>query len=144
MAIDTGKTKDSLFGNIAKKGAPKPQPQEPDAKQEVEAQKPPPPQEMAKADPPAKESSPPKYQTFAKVTALLTTEQKDGLDRIAKKIMRHRAKEIKGQDNRERITANTLIRALIDNFLDREEAAQVEVLSSEEDAHAWVRKVLRK
>jgi mannitol/fructose-specific phosphotransferase system IIA component (Ntr-type) len=129
MAIDTGKTKDTLFGNISKREA-----------REGTAKAPPPVIALPHA---SQATTAPKYQTFDKVTTLLTPEQKEGLDRVAKRIMKHRANELKKQDNRERITANTLIRALVQAFLDNEGAAQIEALADEEAVHTWVRKVLK-
>jgi hypothetical protein len=46
---------------------------------------------------------------------LLTAEQKANLDELAKKIMKSRNKDL--MKNRERITANTVLRAMLDNFL---------------------------
>lgn len=61
----------------------------------------------------------PRYQQLDKVTVLMTAEQKKGLDSVAKRIMKNRATATKGNADKERITANTLMRALIDNFLAR-------------------------
>jgi hypothetical protein len=76
------------------------------------------------------------------VTTLLTEEQKEGLDRVARKIMKYRASSMKGQSEKERITANTLIRALIESFLKKEGKASMEILASEEDVQKWVEDVL--
>lgn len=86
----------------------------------------------------------PKWQSLDKVTALLTTKQKEGLDRVSKKIMKYRSRNLKGNDSKERITANTLIRALIENFLTLEDSLQMEILSSEEDVYEWIKRIFNR
>lgn len=81
----------------------------------------------------------PKWLSLDKVTVLLTTDQKDGLDRVAKKIMKRRSKQLKVSDNKERITTNTLIRALVNHFLEIEESFESEVLLSEQDVQKWIK-----
>lgn len=143
MAINTNDTKDSLFGALKK--AVKPVPKEIDLAQEKIFKEP----ENASSSPYTshiKESNPaisalPKWQTFDKVTTLLTSDQKEGLDRIAKKLMKYRSKQLKGLDNKERITANTLIRSLIDNFLELEDSLHFETLTSEKEVKEWIAKV---
>lgn len=78
-----------------------------------------------------------------KVTVLFTTEQKEGLDRIAKKLMKYRSKQLKGYANKERITSNMLIRALIQNFVKRENLIELSALSNEEDVIKLVENVFR-
>ena len=95
------------------------------------------PQEL-KSPPP--EHTLPKWQSLDKVTVLLTTEQKEGLDRVAKKLMKYRSRDLKGDENKERITANVLIRALVENFLSKEESIPMEVLSTEKDVLAWAKR----
>jgi hypothetical protein len=129
MALDKS-TSSSLFGNI-KKEAEKVQP----IPQEVEEQGSEP---IAQTTSPAIPSA--KWQSFDKVTALLSEEQKEGLDRVARQIMRFRSQKLKGVDNKERITANTLIRALIENFLEVESSLPMETLSSESEVYEWVSK----
>lgn len=135
MAINPQETKNSLFGGL-KKDPIVIQP-------EYQA----PSEEINKEVVPVEENSIdsdqalPKWQSLDKVTALLTTEQKEGLDRVAKKIMKYRSRDLKGNDSKERITANTLIRGLIENFLALEGALKMEILSSEEDVHAWIKDV---
>ena len=85
----------------------------------------------------------PKWQTFDKVTVLLAAEHKEGLDRVAKKLMKYRSNELKGKDDKERITANTLIRALTQSFLNLEGSMKLETLSSEDDVFKWVKKNLK-
>lgn len=127
MAIDPKETKNSLFGGLKK--APPVQPKvEPEQIQSEE-----PKQQEAKTDQ--------KWQSFDKVTALLTTEQKEGLDRVAKKIMKFRSKELKGHESKERITANTLIRSLIDLFLEKEADSNMKILADEEAVKEWVKEI---
>ncbi len=135
MAIDAKETKNSLFGGLKKEPIKPEQPEELENKQEKKVY-----QDVKAID---HEPALPKWQSLDKVTALLTPEQKEGLDRIAKKIMKHRSRDLKGNDSKERITANTLIRALIENFIYVEESLKMEVLSSEEDVHLWIRKVFK-
>lgn len=140
MALDTNETKNSLFGGLAK-GGKKKDPIEsnekntPDtviSRNEYKA----PPSE------PISTQTKPKYQTFDKVTALLTSKQKEGLDRVAKRIMKQRADLTKRED-KERITANTIIRSLIDNFLENEESVKHEIISSEQEVYEWIKKMFK-
>lgn len=134
MAIDTNDTKNKLFGGLAK--------QDPEA---VRAKTEKPVIELPCDNPGKQATQPtmmPKYQTFDKVTTLLTTEQKERLDRVAKKIMKRRAMAPKGSDS-ERVTANTVIRALIDNFLAVEESFQHGVLYSENDVSEWIKEMFK-
>ena len=87
--------------------------------------------------------STPKWQSLDKVTVLMTADQKEGLDRIAKKLMKHRSKVLKGKDDKERITANTIMRAIIENFLKHENMMELEVLTTEDDVNAWIEKLMR-
>lgn len=84
----------------------------------------------------------PKWQQLEKVTVLLTEEQKAGLDRLAKKIMRYRSPNKQKNSNRERITTNTLLRALVDNFLSHSEQMEMQVMETEKDVLDWIRKAL--
>ena len=77
------------------------------------------------------------------MTVLLTTEQKAGLDLVAKKIMKYRSKEAKECEVKERITSNTLIRCLVDHFLQMESFIQMEALQSENDVQAWIGKMFK-
>jgi putative protein kinase ArgK-like GTPase of G3E family len=83
----------------------------------------------------------PKWQNLDKVTVLLSTEQKEGLDRLAKKIMKYRSSITKGNLDKERITANTLIRVLVDVFLERENQLEMEVIADEEAVCKWIEKL---
>ena len=114
--FDLGKAKDSLFGNIKK--AKEPQSIETEIKSETLSHHVDPAPPLAEVNKPGTEENraetSAKWQQFDKVTALLTSEQKEGLAHsIAKRLMKHRSKELKGNEDKERITANTLIRALI-------------------------------
>lgn len=152
MALDTESASKALFGkHLTKEKSSEPNPevkenelnllpkeepahtvpltQQPKASQKVE-------------EPSAVTEQIPKWQSLDKVTVLLTAEQKEGLDRVAKKVMKFRSRDLKGNDSKERITANTLIRALVENFLRLEDSMQMEVLSSEEDVHEWVKALL--
>jgi mannitol/fructose-specific phosphotransferase system IIA component (Ntr-type) len=140
MALDP-ETRNSLFGGL--KQSLKEQPKKEIPHVELtgnleETQQP----EVAKktAVAPARKQKSPKWQTLDKVTVLLTTEQKEGLDRVARKLMRYRSSELKGRDDKERITANTLIRGLVEVFLQSERAIQLETLSSEDDVCEWLAK----
>lgn len=147
MAIDTSETKNSLFGGI-KKTAKQSSAAEHLVFQIEENQ-----EDTVEIKTPTKQeesvhtqvtgAAQPKWQTFDKVTALLTSEQKEGLDRIAKKMMKFRSKALKGESEKERITANTIIRALINNFLQLEESVQMEILTSENDVNEWIKKIFK-
>jgi len=149
MAINTGDTKNSLFGALKKSAKQASQTgdslHQKEGRQEIAIE----PKENTGREhliPPSEstpESIQPKWQTFDKVTVLLNTEQKNGLDRVAKKLMKFRAKDLKGRNDKERITTNTLIRALIDNFLQLEEAMQMEVLTSENDVSRWLKRMFK-
>lgn len=156
MAIDIDESKNTLFGNIKKSDTstsfPANSTQKTSIVEENIARRDTIEQTKESPDIPSRASqqlqefsahSKAKWHSFDKVTALLTTEQKEGLDRVARKIMKFRAIELKGKDDKERITANTLIRALIENFLRTEESLKMEVLSSEDDIHEWVRGIFK-
>jgi hypothetical protein len=83
-----------------------------------------------------------KWETLDRVTVLLTEEQKEGLDKLARRLMKFRAKETRGNPDKERITSNSIIRALIDIFLEHATDTPLEVISSEEDLKVWVYTVL--
>lgn len=147
MALDKNATKESLFGNIKKPGKQdKKQPDQP-VNHEHEKEKlgfTPEHQKTITSiedQPPGAEQIKPKWQTLDKVTVLLSSEQKQRLDGITRKLMKHRANATRGAE-KERLTANTLIRALIDIFLELEENFPLEVLISEEDVKAWIQRNL--
>ena len=140
MALDPG-TKDRLFGGLKQPSKEQPKKDLPHIESTAapeETQQP----EISKkisAGTTRKPASP-KWQTLDKVTVLLTTEQKEGLDRVARKLMKYRSNELKGRDDKERITANTLIRGLVEVFLQSERSIQLETLSSEDDVCEWIAK----
>ena len=143
MAINPQDTKNSLFGGLKKEPKAEAIIIQPESEQieDTIAIK----EESANVTPQeVKENIPepalPKWASLDKVTVLLTTEQKEGLDRVAKKIMKYRSRDLKGIDAKERITANMLIRALVENFLSKEERFPTEILSSEEDVYEWIKR----
>ncbi len=136
MAIDRASTKDSLFGGLKKTEKPTPQ-VESESNEAEHSHK-----AAIEIKQPDNDQALPKWQTLDKVTVLLSTEQKDGLDRIAKKIMKHRAKESKGME-KERITTNTLIRALVDNFLEIERSSKPDIITTESDVREWIKKMFK-
>lgn len=147
MAIDTSETKNSLFGSF-RKPAKQTSPADlcSSQKEEIQGNNTDIKEKIKQEDPlytTEEVAIQPKWQTFDKVTALLTSEQKEGLDRVAKKLMKFRSKALKGENEKERITANTLMRALINKFLQMEELTQMEILSSEEDVRAWIGKMFK-
>lgn len=127
MALDKN-AGDSLFGGI-KKNAEKGIVNNPAPIKEHTKQ----PDEQAQA----------RWKELDKVTVLLETEQKEALDRISKSIMKYRSNALKGNDNKERITTNTLIRALIDNFIQIADKIEMDIISSEEEAREWVGKAFK-
>ncbi|HEY4830951.1 MAG TPA: hypothetical protein VIH61_00085 [Waddliaceae bacterium] len=126
-AINQEDTKNTLFGNCKNTSKEVIVPQQPQRLNETATG-----QKIAK------------YQNYDKVTALLTPEQKLGLDRVVKRIMKHRASALKGSADKERITANTLLRALIEHFLKSEPGKQMDVLACEEDVYKWITKLYEK
>ncbi len=143
MALDTDKTKDTLFGGIKKAAMVKEQPPTiptPPAAIICDI-----PTQRDNIDP-TFEKDPrtlPKWQQLDKVTVLLSTEQKEGLDRVAKKLMKFRSNQLRGIEEKERITANTILRSLIDNFLELEDSLQLETLTSEKEVREWIANVFK-
>lgn len=147
MAIDTGKTKDSLFGGLKKAAQNKAtSPAAPNLKMTVQNDLP-----LEIQDDPCLSiqpkttdeafSSKAKWETLDSVLTLLRSDQKEGLDKVAKKIMKYRSNVTRGRKDKERITTNTVLRAIIDNFLEFEKNLPLEVLTSEEDVLIWIRKL---
>lgn len=143
MAIDANETRNTLFGGLKKSSHPqkKENAVAEETKNSAVEEK-----EYVSTETKAinRESTTPKWLNLDKVTVLLTTKQKEGLDRVAKKIMKYRSRDLKGNDSKERITANTLIRSLIENFLLLENDLQMEILSSEEDVHEWIKRIFNR
>jgi hypothetical protein len=57
--------------------------------------------------------------------------------------MKFRSNQLKGIEEKERITANTILRSLIDNFLEVEDSLQLETLTSEKEVKEWISKVFK-
>lgn len=149
MALDTEQTKNSLFGNIKKQSLKSVSVEElPVAPIQNRIEKVQPiavkePQREEKSDAePQEDTILAKWQTLDRVTVLLSEEEKEGLDKLSKKIMKYRAKDTRGKKEKERITANTIIRALIDNLLECEDKLEMTVLETEEDVRAWIKNEL--
>ena len=87
-----------------------------------------------------------KWHILDKVIVPLTMQQKEGLDRIAKQLMRERSKNAlyKERKDRERITANTLMRALADILLEEGIFNEVPAVYSEEETKSWLKQILFK
>lgn len=73
----------------------------------------------------------PKWKTLEKVTVLITSEQKDAVDDLARQIMRFRSQVKKTVGEKERITSNTIIRALLDNFIAHVSSLAIESIPNE-------------
>lgn len=119
MVIDPEETKKSLFGGLKSstcrvRTSPTP--------------------EVAKKETP----SLPKWKTLEKVTVLLTNQQRDAVEDLARSIMRHRSHGGTKSDNSERITANTVVRALIDNLIETAPDLAMKQIHNEEELKAWL------
>ena len=134
MVIDKQQAADTLFGNIKRqKTAPvehTPIPQSISIKSHIEHSAM---DELYKA----------KWERLDRVTVLFTASQKEGLDRLSKRIMKSRPKKSANEETRERITANTLMRALSDILLEAESFAQIPIINTEEDVKNWMRALLK-
>jgi hypothetical protein len=83
------------------------------------------------------------WPTHERQTIILTIRQKEELDRLAKQIMRSRPRHtFQKVTERERITANTLIRALIDIFLEKGEFPVPPEINNEEETKLWLKTLL--
>lgn len=135
MALDKQKTSDSLFKNFNK------------AKNVSNVAVIDKPRERSQDDSidpaPVENNLQPKWKTLEKVAVLLSVEQRDGIERIAKNIMRNRAKRSINSEKRERITANTIIRALIDTLLEKETLASGLAANAEEEVRDWLKRILK-
>ena len=103
MAIDREETKNSLFGGFQKSVTSKVKEFGSSGKKT----------EVSKG----KLVTPklPKWKTLEKVTVLLSSEQKDLMDDVARRLMRFRQKEGSSDNETERITANSVVRGILDN-----------------------------
>ena len=80
----------------------------------------------------------PKWKTLEKVTVLLTNQQRDAIEDLARSIMRHRPQASPSKEDRERITANTVVRALIDNLIETVPSLKMEEIKNEDDLKLWL------
>ena len=126
MVIDPEETKKSLFGGLRESSSPKAS-----SSKTKEVEK-------------LGTSNIPKWKTLEKVTVLLTNQQRDAVEDLARTIMRHRSSGDPAKAERERITANTVVRALIDNLIDTIPALKIQEISNEEELKSWLQQVFRK
>ncbi len=83
------------------------------------------------------------WPTHERQTIILTIRQKEELDRLAKQIMRSRLRHtFQKVTERECVTANTLIRALIDILLENREFPIPPEINTEEEARSWLKTLL--
>ena len=120
VGIDPEETKRSLFGGLKHAKPPKSE------TSEVKN---------------SRSSSVPKWKTLEKVTVLLTNQQRDAIEDTARQIMRHRSQGDVKSEERERVTANTVVRALIDNFIERSSSLKMESITNEEEVKSWIRQL---
>lgn len=125
MVIDPEETKRSLFGGL-KSATPK-------AEKSITS-------EVAKTETP----NIPKWKTLEKVTVLLTNQQRDAVEDLARTIMRYRSRQEMKGENSERITANTVVRALIDNLIETAPALAMQEIRNEDDLKSWLRQLFPK
>jgi hypothetical protein len=122
MAIDTAKAKEHLFPK--KKNMP------------IKVEEPLRPEPIrAKEDAPSKSSSPTVETIDAELLPVLvplSIEDKDMLDKIAKKIMVQR-RRVKSKTPKQRITTNSLIRAMIKNFISKHHTYDLGAIMNEEE-----------
>ena len=123
VVIDPEETKRSLFGGLKGSSAPK-------------AGK-----TASSEDRKSKTSDLPKWKTLEKVTVLLTNQQRDAIEDVARSIMRFRSQEEMMKEERERITANTVVRALIDNFIEKIPNLKMKAITNEEEVKEWVKQL---
>lgn len=85
----------------------------------------------------------PKWKTLEKVTVLISAKQKGVIDDLAKLIMRARAHDDTPTEGRERITANTVLRVLIDLLDEKTPADPEEAINNEDELREWMRRIFR-
>ncbi len=122
MAIDREETKNQLFGGFQKSRT-----------SEVQKEKDP-----AISIDKSETSKLPKWKTLEKVTILLTSEQKDHMDDVARKLMRFRHKGCSPLDDKERITANSVVRVILDNVIERIDALEIQNIRTENELKTWM------
>ena len=133
MAIDKDETKKSLFGGLKQQAAlevPKPvtrEVKESDSPQVSES----------------RTTELPKWKTFEKITALITAQQRDAIEEFAKKIMRSRTSKKTAANKRERITANTVLRALLDIFIYKAHDLKIDTIDNEDELKTLFQQLFR-
>jgi hypothetical protein len=125
MVIDPEETKRSLFGGLRNSATSKVEKSKTSSVKNVEP------------------TSLPKWKRLEKVTVLLTNEQRDAIEDIARQVMRFRSKEPDCKSDRERITANTVVRALLESFICKAPSLEMEAISNEEELRRWVERLFR-
>ena len=125
MGIDPDETKRSLFGGLRTLLTSKVE-KSPTSKARV-----------------IKPSSLPKWKRLEKVTVLLTNAQRDAIEDMARQVMRFRSKEPVPKEDRERITANTVVRALLDSFMCKSSLLEMEAISNEEELKRWIERLFK-
>jgi len=85
----------------------------------------------------------PKWKTLEKITVLLTSEQRDAMNDLAKTLMRFRSHEDLSKDERERITANSIFRALLDNFISKANSLEIEAIQNEDELRKWINRLFK-
>jgi hypothetical protein len=126
MAIDREETKNQLFGGFKKRKTS----EVPDVGSCVEKVEP--------FDDKLGTSKLPKWKTLEKVTVLLTSEQKDQMDDLARKLMRFRNKGGGSLDDKERITANSVVRVILDNVIERIDLLELQKIRTEDELKSWM------
>jgi hypothetical protein len=82
-----------------------------------------------------------KYESFLPVTLRLKEENFMDLKHIENSIMRSRSKA--GNDERERITTNSILRSLVTSFIDRIDLLDFEEIDNEEILNQRIQKLFK-
>ena len=123
MVIDPEETKKSLFGGLK---SPTPKVHKPVTPEVIDSVT----------------QTLPKWKTLEKVTVLLTNQQRDAIEDLARTIMRKRSHAgISSKEDRERITANTVVRALIDNLIETAPSLKMQEIRNEDELKSWLRQL---
>ena len=136
MGIDQEETKNTLFGGLKKSASSGAHHSRSSKAKKSDAS------EVKKSLTPEVEAMP-KWKTFEKVTVLMTTDQRDALEETARKLVRFRSAQAFPPEEKERITANTIARALLDNFMERIDSLAMDSVKNEEDVRAWLKKIFK-
>lgn len=124
MVIDAEETKRSLFGGLKSSPAPKVEKVATSKVKKVESE------------------AIPKWKRLEKVTVLLTNEQRDAIEDLARQVMRFRSKGSSPSSERERITANTVVRAMLDTMMEKVSVLDMESISNEDDLKQWLQRLM--